>query len=229
MPIGVALTTPRGVGPGDPYHLLFVTSQKRDGTSPVIGDYNDFVNQVADDAGIGPNNFSVFGDPLQWYAVVSTEAVDARFNAAVFGAVYRIDGTLLAEDFFNLWDGDVLVPPDADELGLQLLPLDPMFPDTIVFTGTRFDGTQNQTAGPLGGSLSPAAGRADLTDLGWIDSSAFSSITERRFYALSEVLVPAPGAGPMMFAALATLAWLRVRVRSRARSSQGSTRTGSWA
>ena len=214
MPIGVARTIPPGVGPGDPYHLLFVTSQKREGTSPVIDHYNDFVNQVADDGGIGPNAFSVFGDPMQWYAVASTETVNARDNAVVTGAVYRIDGTLVAEDFFDLWDGDVLAPPDANELGLQLVPLDPMFPDTLVFTGTRGDGTGNQTSGQLGTVVS-AAGRADLTDLGWINELGLSSITERRFYALSQLLVPEPGPGPSTLAALGMLAWLRARMRSR--------------
>jgi len=217
MPTGVVQSNPPGIGPGDPYHLLFVTSQKRDGTSPLIDDYNDFVNQVADDGGVGPNDFSVLGDPIQWFAVGSTDTVDALDNAVVSGPVYRIDGTLLAQDSLDLWDGDVLVPPDANELGLQLLPLDPLFPDTIVFTGTQGDGTGNQTSGRLGTVLAAVAagGRADLTDLHWINEGGFDSITERRFYALSEVLVPEPGPVPLMLVALATLACLRARVRRR--------------
>ena len=99
--------------------------------------------------------------------------------------------------------------------------MDPIFPDTIVFTGSRGDGTGNQTSGRLGSDFATvaAAGRADLTDLRWINEGGFDAITERRFYALSEVLVPEPGPVPLMLVALATLTWLRARARVRRKAA----------
>lgn len=74
---------PPGLEAGDPYRLIFTTSQRTDGLSADVADYNTFVQSVADAA-------PEVGDwGLDWTAIVSTPTVDARDNS---GTNPLIDG-----------------------------------------------------------------------------------------------------------------------------------------
>ena len=88
-----------------------------------------------------------------------------------------------------------------------------------MFTGTREDGTGNQTSGQLG-TVVAAGGLADTTDSRWINQGGSSSPTERRFYAISERLIAVPEPGAAGWAALLALEGLRrARIRGRRRTS----------
>ena len=98
--LAVPITVPTDLNPGDPYVLAFVSSTVRDGTSSNIGDYNNFVQGLADTAGIGQ------AQGLTWKAIASTATVDARDNVGNFGnvPVYLLDGTtVIADSFSDLW------------------------------------------------------------------------------------------------------------------------------
>ncbi|MDA1236799.1 MAG: hypothetical protein O3A53_18615, partial [Acidobacteria bacterium] len=99
---------PAGLGVGDTFHLIFVTSTTRDGNSGEIADYNTFVNTAANSGG---SQLAALG--ATWYAVASTQGspkgtsrsapgyippVAAIENAVVTAAVYLPDGTKIADD-----------------------------------------------------------------------------------------------------------------------------------
>ena len=75
---------PEGLGVGDRFRLLFLTSTTRDATSSDIHDYNAFVQAAA--AG-GDAAIQEFSDGF--LAVASTGAVDARDNTATTGTGVR--------------------------------------------------------------------------------------------------------------------------------------------
>jgi len=113
VPDDLLWTVPAGFGPGDTYQLVFVTSTTRDATSSNINDYNDFVQDAADNAGLGG---------VTWKAICSTRSnaglvVHARDNAVVSAPVYQLDGGLFATaaGFVDMWDGDLLRPISLTE------------------------------------------------------------------------------------------------------------------
>jgi hypothetical protein len=82
--------------PGDPYHLIYVTSTLRDATSSDIAVYNAFVQADADAEGIGG---------VTWYVLGSTATVNAKDNAVITGPVFGIyDSKYVAVDATDLWD-----------------------------------------------------------------------------------------------------------------------------
>ena len=96
---------PSGVNAGDKFRLLFITSTTRNATSSNIADYNTHV-QTAAKAGHSAitdscgNLFKVVG---------STATVDARNNAGLTGAGFRIywlGGAKVADDYADFLDGD---------------------------------------------------------------------------------------------------------------------------
>lgn len=153
---------PPGLEAGDPYRLIFTTSQRTDGLSADVGDYNTFVQSVADAA-------PEVGDwGLDWTAIVSTPTVDARDNSStnplvdgVGVPIYRVDGQQFVNDYEHLWGEIVFNVPgtsmsafsnlDITELGAALEP-NPATDNgdlKLVFTGTFIDG-KAFGASPLG-------------------------------------------------------------------------------
>ncbi|GJL63517.1 MAG: hypothetical protein NPIRA04_21710 [Nitrospirales bacterium] len=163
---------PTGLNPGDTYQLAFDTSKTRNAVSTDIVDYNNFVQGVANDAGIG------FGSPIGdvlWKAIASTETVAAQDNAVVSTLVYNLGDELVATGFADMWDGSLLAPIDFNELGNS--------GGGLVWTGTASDGMQ---AIALGSALRPTIGIAGLTNSLWIDRGDLGMGSLQSFYALSE-------------------------------------------
>ena len=127
-PTGPHPTLGRNWAAGDTYHLVFVTSTKRNARSGDIADYNAFVNAAANSAG---SVVSVCG--VTWYAIVSTSAVHARDNAKVFAPVYRLDLELVATGHADMWDGTITNPINITETMAATT-------QTYVWNGTRPDG-----------------------------------------------------------------------------------------
>ena len=92
-----SIFVPDGLSPGDTYHFAFVTSGYTNAASSNIADYNSFVNQQAELSGATTETWGI-----NWYAIGSTETVDARDNAAVNAAVYLLNGTQVETGFNDM-------------------------------------------------------------------------------------------------------------------------------
>ena len=99
---------PPSLSPGDQYRLGFVTSEGISATSPNIGDYNIFAQSIAEAV---PELAALGAD---WSAVASTESVNARENTGTDPLtdgpgipIFLIDGSKIADDNSDLWDGDI--------------------------------------------------------------------------------------------------------------------------
>jgi hypothetical protein len=178
---------PAGLNPGDTYQIAFVTDSIRDALNPNIADYNSYVNAEANDIGSITENWNI-----DWFAIASTAAMHARNNAVVTGPVYRIDGTLLANDFTDMWDGNLASPILLTQFGF----VGPATTAPIAWTGSEADGF---AASPIGPG-SPTVGFFGSNDPLWMNASALPSGGPLPFYALSEtlVVVPEPTIGVVM-------------------------------
>ncbi|MDA1236798.1 MAG: PEP-CTERM sorting domain-containing protein [Acidobacteria bacterium] len=228
---------PSGLGVGDTFHLIFVTSTTRDGNDIEIGPYNTFVNTAANAVGS-----TVGGVGATWYAIASTQGspngtlrsdpgfiapVAAIDNAVVSAAVYLPDGTKIADDSADMWDATIQNTINIDEFGQTVGN------GTQVWTGSRatFAGQWGYPAEwpyGAGGNATTAGfhwnalgdrgpggyyrvGQVGLTNSQWINVNE-SNASARAFYALSEELtiIPEPSA-----LALAGLGFLGLTFRRR--------------
>ena len=189
VPPSLLHAVPAGLQAGDSFQLMFVSRTARDAQSANIGDYNEFVNAVADSAGIGPSSAGVI-----WFAVASTTAVDARDNATVHAPVYNMQGELLALNSADMWDGSLAHAVNYDEHAVEIISFH------MAWTGSHRDGT-GLTGRELGAFPSSEFGDLKRSDFGWIENSNGSPLVQHHLYALSEPLqvVPEPST-----AALAT-------------------------
>ncbi|WP_447969359.1 PEP-CTERM sorting domain-containing protein [Nitrospira sp. M1] len=166
---------PTGLNPGDSYQLAFQSSGTRNALSTDIADYNAFVQNAANAAGIG------VGSPLGgivWSAIASTAAVSALENAVVSTFVYNLVDQRVASGFADMWDGSLQAPIRYDEFGNSK--------GSTVWTGTGIDGMQSSNV--LGDPSLSTLGIGGLADSLWIDRGSFPSSGFRTLYALSEPL-----------------------------------------
>jgi hypothetical protein len=182
---------PSGLNPGDTYHVVFVTDQKRDATSSNIADYNAFVQSQAELAGALTQNWGV-----SWSAIASTATVDARDNIAVdTSPIYLLpfqgSGDLVADNATDLWDGSIQAFIQTDQFGT-------IEGQDNIWTGTATDGTESLFLTlPAGlGSSNPRTGSSGDAEAGWVDFATEPADTSLALYAVSEELtvVPVPAA-----------------------------------
>ena len=108
--------TPDGIGPGESFRLLFVTSGTRDATATDIATYNTFVQ---DEAAAGHADIQPYS--AHFRVLGATRAVDARVNTGTHpddGAgvpIYWLHGPKIADGYADLYDGtwDHPAPGDA--------------------------------------------------------------------------------------------------------------------
>jgi len=190
---------PGGLNPGDQFRVAFVTSGGRNSTSAIIGDYDQFVSNLALAAGIN----TYFGDAVTWQAIVSTPAVGITPAISAISrlpatspAIYRIDGALVATSGADLWDGSILNPINRTELNVGVPAGDET--NTWVWTGT-FSNGGNGGVNALGPSGSGAIfGRANRTTASWVTTDASLPRSDQfRLYAYSSVLTVPTGASPV--------------------------------
>ena len=94
---------PTGLGPGDSFRLLFVTSTSMKAESADVADYNKFVQTRA----AANTNLASFSSHFTAY--ISTATVDARDNTGATGTgvpVHWLGGDKVADDYADLHDGD---------------------------------------------------------------------------------------------------------------------------
>jgi hypothetical protein len=144
---------PAGLGVGDTFHILFVTStatqmnQNSPTTTPAqFADAH--VNAAADAGGsllqgLGTwkamASFDGYATNSQGNGVIGAVQEHARDRALVSAPVYRPDGVFLATGFADLWDGDIALPadgvgPNVNELGTTVNP------NSWTWSGSTFDG-----------------------------------------------------------------------------------------
>ncbi|MDC0936402.1 hypothetical protein OAS39_08950 [Pirellulales bacterium] len=180
-PAAAQLPVPAGLAPGDTYQLVFNSSQFRTGLSSNIASYNNFVQQVADDAGLGGS------EGITWKAIASTASIDARVNAVVGGntSVYNMRAAGLekiADGFNDMWDGGLDSFPAYDEFG-QVNTVD-------AWTGSTPAGLRASATGSTLGHVSGTAwcGRPGFRDSRWIQFFEPSTSISLSVYGLSQII-----------------------------------------
>ncbi len=192
---------PSGLSTSSSYQLIFVTSGTRDALSSTLADYDNFVNQQADAAHIGPADFALSGQPIHWHAVVSVfnsskGTSNAKETAVQTAPVYNLIGELVSTGgglttplYQTLTHAPVRWSPDGTESARK------------VFTGTNFTGIASTT--PAGTGSGVTAGNS--TDIGetWLNTGfgqTQPAATPLPFYALSDAIVaPEPSSIALIF------------------------------
>jgi hypothetical protein len=222
------ITVPPGLNPGDKYRLVFVTSTKRDATSKNIDDYNTFVNTAANSV----SELAALG--TTWKAIASTKNTPAAVNTStdlIYNPgqqpIYRLDGALVANDYWEFWNGKHRVAIDRNESGS---PADDPYHNFTVWTGTKPDGYQFSyefnIAGPLGGGstrfgdVKSVMGyynsfHSQLWTIGVIEVTE----TAGRLYAMSGPITVVPEPSSFVLAALGLLGLIVYTRRRRNLSS----------
>lgn len=162
-------------------HAVSVTPQA---TSTDITTYNDFVQNLADAAGLGGGTWRVIG---------STAAVAARDNTSTHPttdgtgvSVFLVDGlTKIADNNVDLWNGNLDNPLNTDETGNGGLT-------GSVFTGSEPNGTQRSNGRVLGGS-NESSGKVTIGEMQqvggqWMVIFNAQTTSSQPVYALSAPL-----------------------------------------
>ena len=148
---------PDGVGRGEPFRLLFVSSSTTDASSAEIEDYNLFVRE---EAAIGRSGLLEYKD--HFWALASTASVDARTNTATnpsvigFGVpIFWLLGPKAADDYRDFYDGSWdHYDPGRKRDGAAI----DFTEEDRIYTGTRINGSA--APAPLGGTGTDSDSRA---------------------------------------------------------------------
>ena len=206
--VGDALI-PSGLGVGDSFHFIFGTP-KNLSSSADINSFNTLANNIANNLA-GNSGSTVASIGATWTIVGSGVTDQAAYNAATVGdkpnflidainnapvtaAVYLINGTKIADDSADLWDGTLDAGITIGKDGLAWTP-----GGGVVHTGTLTDGTIdiNQSFGITttdDGRIN--RGVLPSTTANWINAGNETDRTTRDIYVMSEkitiVAVPEP-------------------------------------
>jgi len=177
---------------GDTYRFAFYSSGVMAPDQEDITVYNDFIQNLADNTSVYDIGADEGGT---WKLIGSTDAVDARDNTStninVNGsgeAIFLLDGTtIVANDYADLWDGEIQHVIDLTEQGTIPTYLWPA-------TGTYWDGTSSAGKPGTHGSVIGNSGEisqgyaGDTTQWIWRTNTSGSRTKARPMYALSDPL-----------------------------------------
>ena len=180
---------PSGLGGGDEFRLLFITSLVRDASSANIGDYNAFVQGHA-----GGGHEAIRPYRNQFRALASTGAVDANDNTGISGTgvpIYALsvnnagnfNGAKVVDDYGDLCDGGWDNSAQKDESGAN-------WSFRYVWTGSGDDCEEASTSGGdfgLGRSGGARVGEAGIVGGAFNSGTDFTLTNEYSLYALSPV------------------------------------------
>lgn len=175
------VVVPTSLSPGESYRLAFLTSGTRNAESTDIADYNAFASAAANAI---PELQAL---ETSWFAIASTETVDARDNTGTAPPgdvpVFLLNDTMLAASYDDLWDWSIAVPFDYTELCASAEG------SVNIWTGTGGFGTADQALGVD----SPTIGSRALTESAqWVRNGATVSSANHSFYVISDLIeVPA--------------------------------------
>ena len=214
------LIVPPGIQPGQQYRLAFVTSGTTTATSSDIATYNNFVTTQA---GLVPGL-----NATTWTAIGSTLTVNARDNTGTNPSnpnhtsvpIFLLNGTRIANNNNDLWDGEVITPLQFTQYGAMLPGI------TFAHTGTIADGTGADNVFDLPGRLgniiplSPTDSRSWVmqgspwvSNGNWIEAGHGFTTQSRHMYALSGVITAVPEPSSLLLVGLGTCGWSLVRRR----------------
>ena len=186
VPNGWALM-PSGLGAGDSFRLLFVTSTMHNAESSQIGVYNTFVQGRAAAGHAAIRQFS-----SRFRALGSTLSVHARFNTSTGYTsankgvpIYWLNGSKVADDYEDFYDGTW----DEEAQGRKEDGTSHTLFAERIFTGSDDDGTYHTGRG-LGAPDSARVGipGSPIEGRNPIDGGQSSGVEgELRFYGLSPV------------------------------------------
>ena len=185
---------PTGLGPGDSFRLIFISSTTRNATATAIGDYNTFVQTAASNG-----HTDIQSHSSTFRVVGSTADVDARDNTATTYTsadkgvpIYWLGGNKVADQYEDFYDGDWDDEANAkDESGSDR--------STTLDTDKPLTGSDHNGTEAFSGSSSRALG-ASSVQLGSPNSSASGygplgsnfatgNSSARPFYGLSPVFL----------------------------------------
>ena len=185
---------PSGVGLGQQFRLLILTSTTRDGSSTDIDDYNLF---VLNRAAAGHEDIQEYSSGFR--VVGSTASVDARDNTVTTYtaddkgvAIYWLGGSKVADDYADFYDGSWNSEEPRDESGSVPATTPGISSRYEVLTGSDSDGTSYVTieVGPLEYSTAIRTGRLLLITgafTGTLSALQVSPTAQRPFYGLSQI------------------------------------------
>ena len=158
---------PSGLGVGDQFRLIFLSSTKRNADPTSIGTYNTFIQTRA---AVGHADIQAYSDGFT--AVGCTAAVDARDNTATTFTssdkglpIYWLGGPKVADEYEDFYDGSWNNEGnDKNELGNN--GLNTAQPENYPITGCGHDGTEK-----FASSQSKALGSSDGIAVGRPNSS----------------------------------------------------------
>ena len=181
---------PAGIGPGERFRLIFLSSTKRNATSSDIETYNTFVqNQAA------AGHANIQDHASRFKVVGCTEDIDARDNTGTNTngpgvPIYWVGGNKVADSYTDFYDGSWDDEAnDRNQLGNDAHDTSqiPNYP----WTGCLHDGTEAITTESRGlGTNNVRLGRPNgiSTEQGPLGSALNRNRAETRpFYALSPV------------------------------------------
>jgi hypothetical protein len=173
---------------------VFVTSGTKNATSTSIADYNQFVNNAAQastnlntaltTAGFTPST-------INWKAIASTEAVNARVNTSTQATdpsvpIYRLNGDQVAAGNVDLWDSSISNPIQYNELGSLVGALQ-------VWTGTLGSGVTSGNGTNALGRPNVSYGFTNAQNGFWTFRSDEGRAKLYNLYGISDIVtVPTP-------------------------------------
>ena len=183
---------PSGLGDGDSFRLLFISTSNRDASSSDIADYNTFIQNLVDTNG----HDDIKAHSATFRMLGSTEAVDARDNTGTTGTgvpIYWLGGAKVADDYADFYDGGWdEEATGASENGVSVS----IGTGTKIWTGSAEDGTEaTNAAGTSSRALGNAGGHWVMQGSpngsdsahGPIESNTANRTTGRGIYGLSGV------------------------------------------
>jgi len=193
-----ALETPEGLSPGDQFHWAFITKGEHQAHYNDIANYNGFVDMEAERDGARTEDLGI-----NWYAVASTETVNAKDNVNISGPVYRVDGVKIADSAYDFWNESLLDNLNKDQWGEGR--------NHYVWTGSTTGGVKVENYHL--GSTNPIRGLQPRSNSQWINCDTYGNTSYFPMYAISEVqtVVPIPAAAWLLGSGIIGLVVVRRR------------------
>ena len=181
---------PAGLGVGDSFRLLFLTSTLRDATATDIETYNAFVQAAA-----AAGHADIQDYRASFFAVASTADDDARDNTGTPYTssnqgvpIYWLAGNQVADDYADFYDGDWADEENATDESGSANALNGAWTGSDLHGTEAFDGSRSLA---LGGDATETAGIGLLNSvdsgIGPLAGPKKKRDSERPLYGLSEV------------------------------------------